>query len=121
MLLGPLPRRLVEKVMRKRRSATSGTRDAGHDGESEGRVLVIGFGRFGQIVNPVLLAAGHRRHGDRQGCRAHPDAGRFGFKVYYGDGTRLDVLRAAGAEKAEMICICIDEPEAMTEDHRDHP
>ena len=42
------------------------------------------------------------------------DAGRFGLQVYYGDGTRLDVLRAAGAEKAEMICICIDEQESTT-------
>ena len=36
------------------------------------------------------------------------------MQVYYGDGTRLDVLRAAGAEKAEMICICIDEHESTT-------
>ena len=35
-------------------------------------------------------------------------AGRFGFKVYYGDGTRLDVLRAAGLEQARLIAICID-------------
>jgi voltage-gated potassium channel Kch len=41
------------------------------------------------------------------------DAGRFGLQVYYGDGTRLDVLRAAGAEKAEMICICIDDHDAI--------
>jgi len=39
-------------------------------------------------------------------------AARFGFKVYYGDGTRLDVLRAAGLEKARLIAICIDNEEA---------
>jgi len=38
------------------------------------------------------------------------DAARFGLRVYYGDGTRLDVLRAAGADKAEVICICVDDP-----------
>jgi voltage-gated potassium channel Kch len=38
------------------------------------------------------------------------DAGRFGLKIYYGDGSRMDVLRAAGAEKAEMICVCTDDP-----------
>jgi CPA2 family monovalent cation:H+ antiporter-2/glutathione-regulated potassium-efflux system protein KefB len=37
------------------------------------------------------------------------DAARFGFKVYYGDGTRLDVLRAAGAEQARIIAVCIDQ------------
>ncbi|MFY8114945.1 MAG: NAD-binding protein, partial [Rhabdaerophilum sp.] len=41
-------------------------------------------------------------------------AGRFGFKVYYGDGRRLDVLRAAGAEKAAVIAICIDDREAAS-------
>ena len=39
-------------------------------------------------------------------------AARFGFRVYYGDGTRLDVLRAAGLEKARLIAICIDNQEA---------
>src|SRR5437764_14852858 len=38
-------------------------------------------------------------------------AGRFGFKIYYGDGTRLDVLRAAGVDKARLIAICIDNEE----------
>jgi glutathione-regulated potassium-efflux system protein KefB len=39
-------------------------------------------------------------------------AGRFGFKVYYGDGTRLDTLRASGAGKAEAVLVCVDKPEA---------
>jgi glutathione-regulated potassium-efflux system protein KefB len=41
-------------------------------------------------------------------------AERFGRKVYYGDGTRLDILHAAGAATAEMILICVDKPEAAT-------
>ncbi len=39
-------------------------------------------------------------------------AGRFGFKVYYGDGTRLDILHAAGAEKAQAVLICVDKADA---------
>ena len=78
----------------------------------ESRVLVIGFGRFGQIVNQVLLAQGIEATVIDKDVERIRDAGRFGLQVYYGDGTRLDVLRAAGAEKAEMICICIDDPEA---------
>ena len=35
-------------------------------------------------------------------------AGRFGFKIYYGDGTRLDVLRAAGAGTAKIVAVCVD-------------
>ena len=39
-------------------------------------------------------------------------AGQFGFKVYYGDGTRLDVLRASGAATAEAVLVCVDKQEA---------
>jgi glutathione-regulated potassium-efflux system protein KefB len=41
-------------------------------------------------------------------------AARFGFKIYYGDGTRRDVLLAAGGDKAEIICICIDNKSAAS-------
>jgi len=74
-------------------------------------VLVIGFGRFGQIVSQYLLAEGI----DVTAIDRDPDmvqvAARFGFKVYYGDGTRLDVLRAAGLDKARLIAICVDKQE----------
>ena len=76
-----------------------------------GRVLVIGFGRFAQVVSQPLLA--HRAdvsiiEADVDMIRAAAD---FGFKVYYGDGTRLDVLRASGAAEAEAILVCVDRPE----------
>ncbi|MBU8539505.1 monovalent cation:proton antiporter-2 (CPA2) family protein [Falsiroseomonas tokyonensis] len=76
-----------------------------------GRVLVIGFGRFAQVVSQPLLA--HRIdvsliETDVEMIKA---AATFGFKVYYGDGTRLDVLRASGAGEAEAILVCVDKPE----------
>ncbi|MBQ0822803.1 cation:proton antiporter [Microvirga sp. HBU67558] len=116
MLLGPLLSTFVERMVAKR-----GESDeqpdlpglAGLEGELESRVLVIGFGRFGQIVNQVLLAQGIEATVIDKDVERIRDAGRFGLQVYYGDGTRLDVLRAAGAEKAEMICICIDDQEAL--------
>ncbi len=116
MLLGPLLSTFVEKLL-----SNSGANEDEPDlhglhspeGELESRVLVIGFGRFGQIVNQVLLAQGIQATVIDRDVERIRDAGRFGLQVYYGDGTRLDVLRAAGAEKAEMICICIDDQEAM--------
>ena len=76
-----------------------------------GRVLIIGFGRFGQVVSQPLLA----RDVDISIIDADVDmiraAGNFGFKVYYGDGSRLDVLRASGAGKADAILVCIDKLE----------
>ena len=75
-------------------------------------VLIIGFGRFGQIASQPLLAMRHRLSiidNDTDMIRA---ASQFGFKVYYGDGTRLDVLRAAGAGHAAVILICVDNKDA---------
>jgi len=76
-----------------------------------GRVLIIGFGRFGQVVSQPLLA----RDVDISIIDADVDmiraAGNFGFKVYYGDGSRLDVLRASGAGRADAILVCIDKPQ----------
>ena len=113
-------REVSEQSPRERGAAGARMRCRAMSGELESRVLVIGFGRFGQIVNQVLLAQGIQATVIDKDVERIRDAGRFGLQVYYGDGTRLDVLRAAGAEKAEMICICIDDQEAMTEDHRDH-
>lgn len=78
----------------------------------KGSVLVIGFGRFGQIVSQPLLLRGEDVSiidNDVDMIRAAAD---FGFKVYYGDGTRLDILHAAGAEHAKAILVCIDKPDA---------
>ena len=77
-----------------------------------GNVLVIGFGRFGQIASQPLIARGHKISiidNDTDMIRA---AGQFGMKVYYGDGTRLDILHAAGANNSDAILVCVDDKEA---------
>jgi glutathione-regulated potassium-efflux system protein KefB len=79
-----------------------------------GKVLIIGFGRFGQIVSQPLLALKHTVSiidNDTDMIRA---AAQIGFKVHYGDGTRLDILRAAGASTADLILICTDQREQTT-------
>ena len=79
-----------------------------------GDVLIIGFGRFGQIASQALLAKGHRISiidTDTDMIRA---AGTFGFKVYYGDGRRLDILRAAGIEQVELVIVAIDKRDDAT-------
>jgi monovalent cation:proton antiporter-2 (CPA2) family protein len=80
-----------------------------------GTVLVIGFGRFSQIVSQTLLARGYSIstiNTDPEMIRA---AGNFGFKVWYGDGTRLDILHSAGAAHARVVVVGIDKPEAATQ------
>ena len=79
-----------------------------------GNVLVIGFGRFGQIVSQGLIAKGHKISlidTDTDMIRA---AAQFGAKVYYGDGTRLDILRAAGVDKVDLVVIAIDKKDQAT-------
>ncbi len=75
------------------------------------RVLIIGFGRFAQVVSQPLLARDVDVSIIDMDVEMIQAAGNFGFKVYYGDGSRLDVLRASGADKAETILVCVDKPE----------
>ena len=79
----------------------------------DGCALIIGFGRFGQIVTQAMLARGIKvsiLDTDTDAIRA---AAKWGVKVYYGDGTRVDMLRTAGAETAKLILVCIDDPKAV--------
>jgi glutathione-regulated potassium-efflux system protein KefB len=112
MMLGPAVASLTEALLR--RFARGDEEEAEDFTEVRGSVLVIGFGRFGQIVSQCLLAEGV----DVTAIDSNPEmirqAGRFGFKVYYGDGTRLDVLRAARASDARIICVCVDDRGAAT-------
>jgi voltage-gated potassium channel Kch len=84
--------------------------------EAKGSVLVIGFGRFGQIACQMLLAEGVDVTVIDNDVEMIEAAERFiGFKVYYGDGSRYDVLRAAGAGEARLILVCTDKPETTSE------
>jgi len=75
------------------------------------RVLVIGFGRFAQVVCQPLLARDVDVSIIDMDVEMIQAAGKFGFKVYYGDGSRLDVLHASGAASAETILVCVDKAE----------
>jgi monovalent cation:proton antiporter-2 (CPA2) family protein len=79
-----------------------------------GSVLMVGFGRFGQIACQLLLPEGTDVTIIDNDVEMIEAAERFGWKVYYGDGTRLDVLRAAGAERARIICVCVERKESTT-------
>ncbi len=79
--------------------------------DARGSVLLIGFGRVGQLVAQVLLRAGIRLTILDNDVEMVEAAARFGARVHYGDGRRLDVLRAAGAERARLIVVCTDQKE----------
>ena len=77
-----------------------------------GNALIIGFGRVGQIVSQPLLARGFEIAMIETDPEMIDAAADFGFKVHYGDGTRLDILHAAGAGEAGVILVCVDDREA---------
>src|SRR6185437_14924622 len=77
-------------------------------------VIIAGFGRFGQIVARILRS---RRipFTALDSSQTHVDfVRRFGNEVYYGDASRLDLLRAAGAASARFLVLAIDDTEAST-------
>jgi glutathione-regulated potassium-efflux system protein KefB len=77
-------------------------------------VLIIGFGRFGQVASQSFLARGYDVtiiDNDTEMIRSAAD---FGFKIYYGDGARLDLLGASGARKAKLIAVCVDNRSTAT-------
>ena len=69
-------------------------------------VLMIGFSRFGQIAAQILLAGGRDVTVIDHSTDRVRQAASFGFRIYFGDGTRKDVLRAAGIERAKIVAIC---------------
>jgi Kef-type K+ transport system membrane component KefB/voltage-gated potassium channel Kch len=79
--------------------------------DARGTVLVIGFGRVGQVLAQVLLRRGVRLTIIDPDVEQIEAAARFGARIYYGDGTRLDVLRAAGAARVQLIAVCTDRPD----------
>ena len=87
-------------------ASAAGSREGpSNDGAS---ALIVGYGRFGQAVGQVLQAAGITVTLIDTDIEMIDVAGTFGAKVYFGDGTRIDMLRQAGAAEAEMILFCID-------------
>lgn len=91
---------------------------AGHDGPEaspETNVILVGYGRFGQTVGQMMMAKRIPVTIIDADAEQIEVSSEFGTKVYYGDGTRLDLLRIAGAATAEAILFCHDTREMTRE------
>jgi len=111
MVLTPFFVIVLRRVMPKAQESMEGIDQA--RGLS-GSVLIIGFGRFGQVMSQSLLARDVDVTIIDTDIEMIRSAEEFGFKIYYGDGTRLDVLHASGADTARAIAVCIDDKVAAT-------
>ena len=86
-------------------------------------VIIAGFGRYGQIVGRLLYANGLTATVLDHDAEQVEAVRRFGWQVFYGDATRLDLLRTAGADKARVLVLAIDDVEqslAVAELVREH-
>jgi len=110
MMLGPLLLIAHEAFSRRWLAAPRKPYDSIEERDTP--VIIAGFGRFGQIVARVLRLKG-LSFTALDSSQTHVDfVRRFGNQVYYGDASRLDLLRAAGAESAEIMVLAIDDVEA---------
>ncbi len=76
---------------------------------TQGCIIIVGHGRFGQTASQIVQGAGYSVTLIDQKPDQIDLSGRFGRKVFYGDGTRIDLLRRAGAEQAVAILFCCDD------------
>lgn len=76
-------------------------------------VIIAGFGRFGQIVGRLLLSNGIASTVLDHDSEHIDSMRQFGFKIYYGDATRLDLLEVAGAYKARVLVVAVDDKDTI--------
>jgi glutathione-regulated potassium-efflux system ancillary protein KefC len=80
----------------------------------EGEAIIAGLGRVGQVVARILHASGvHATVLDDDPDHVEQSR-KLGFRVFYGDATRLDLLHAAGAERAKVLVVTLDDADAVT-------
>jgi glutathione-regulated potassium-efflux system ancillary protein KefC len=116
MLLTPLVLLLSDRFWARRHAAQA--TPAHYDtiaGAEHAPVIIAGFGRYGQIVGRLLFANGFSATVLEHDAEQVEAVRRFGWPVYYGDATRLDLLRSAGAESARVLVLAIDDIEQSVE------
>lgn len=110
MLLTPLLLLLVDRLARRHSGAAARPEPDAFDVQ-DAPIIVAGIGRYGQIVTRVLLAAGLKPTVLDHNPDQVEALRRFGFKSFYGDATRLDLLHNAGAASARVLVVAVDDRE----------
>ena len=116
MALTPLAMILYERIAAALdASIPDVTPETGDFDEGEPDIIIAGFGRFGQITGRLLTANGFRSTVLDSDIEQIDLLRRFGRRVHYGDATRMDLLRAAGIERARMLIVALDDREKTVE------
>ena len=111
MLVSPLLLVIIDKFVLPRYSDGRSTRKGLEEisEQQEAKVVICGFGRYGQIVGRVLSAQGLKVTVLDHDPDTVEGLREFGYRVFYGDATRLDLLRIAGAGSARAIVVAVDD------------
>ena len=123
MLLTPLALVIVDRWVTPRLSARGAPLMAEINEPQRQAVIIAGFGRYGQIIGRLLLANGITPTVLDHDSEQIEGVRRFGWRAFYGDATRLDLLRVAGAAQARVLVVAIDDVEqslALVDLAREH-
>lgn len=115
MALAPLMMIFDERVVQPRFAATGEAREADVIDETDAEVIIAGHGRFGMTVGRLLSGNGYRSVVLDHDAEQIEALRRFGYKLFYGDASRTDLLEAAGAATAKAIVIAIDDRDKVLE------
>jgi glutathione-regulated potassium-efflux system ancillary protein KefC len=116
MLLTPLLLVLADRWWTARLARQDSKPGLAEIGESQhAPIIICGFGRYGQIVGRLINANGLTATVLDHNAEAVESLRKFGWPTFYGDATRLDLLRTAGADKARVIVVAIDDVEQSLE------
>ncbi len=111
MLVTPLLLVLIDKLVLPRFAAAPSESPHALAEPQEAPVIIAGFGRYGQVIGRLLYANGLKPTVLDHDAEQIALLRKFGFRVHYGDATRLDLLRLAGAEQARVLVLAIDDVE----------
>lgn len=110
MMTTPLLMRGVDKLLSRRFNTPEDEDEAPWVDDDKPQVIVVGFGRFGQVIGRLLMANKMRITVLERDISAVNLMRKYGYKVYYGDATQVELLRSAGAEAAQSIVITCNDP-----------
>ena len=111
MLVTPLLLVLIDKLVLPRFAQAQATSAHALAEPQEAPVIIAGFGRYGQVIGRLLYANGLKATVLDHDAEQIDLLRKFGFRVHYGDATRLDLLRLAGAQHARVLVVAIDDIE----------
>lgn len=111
MMTTPLLMQGVDRILVRRFNEADEQTEKPWVDDDQPQVIVVGFGRFGQVIGRLLMANKKRITVLERDISAVSLMRKYGYKVYYGDATELELLRAAGAASAQSIVITCNDPE----------